>query len=94
MCKVIHLKPNYINIKVNGNMSQDKKTTTNAMNYRTNQEIKFLYCKNQNPNHQLYRIHLKCAHYCSGMWHYIKNSVNSRLDDIMDTLYQKLDKKN
>jgi hypothetical protein len=40
MCKIKHLKPNYINIKVNGNMSQDKKTTTNEINYRINQEIK------------------------------------------------------
>jgi hypothetical protein len=31
MCKTKHLKPNYINIKVNGKSSQDKKTTTNAI---------------------------------------------------------------
>jgi len=31
MCKIKHLKPNYINIKVNGDKSQDKKTTTNAI---------------------------------------------------------------
>jgi hypothetical protein len=42
------LKPDYINIKVNGNKSQDKKTTTNAIKYRINQELKFLYCKKQN----------------------------------------------
>jgi len=93
MCKIIQLKPNYINIKVNGNKSQDSKTTTNAINCRINQEITFLYCKNQNPSQQLHSLHLKCAHYCSGMWHYIQNSANSRLDDIMDTLYQKLNKK-
>jgi len=34
MCKIKHLKPNYLNIKVNGNKSQDKKTTTNAIKYR------------------------------------------------------------
>jgi hypothetical protein len=44
-CKIKHPKPNYINIKVNGEKSQDKKTTTNAIKYRINQEIKFLYCK-------------------------------------------------
>jgi len=45
--KIQHLKPNYISIKINGKKSQDKKTTTNAIKYRINHEIKFLYCKNR-----------------------------------------------
>ena len=45
ICKIKHLKPKYINIKANGKMSQDKKTTTNAIKYRIYQEIDFLYCK-------------------------------------------------
>jgi hypothetical protein len=93
LCKIKHLKPNYINIKINGKNSQDKKTTTNAIKYRINQEIKFLYCKKQILNQQLCCIHLQCAQYCNGMWQHIKNSINSQLDDIMDTLYQKLNKK-
>jgi len=40
---------------------QDRKITTNAIKYRINQEIKFLYCKEQNLNQQLYHIHLKYA---------------------------------
>jgi hypothetical protein len=93
MCRIKHLKPNYITIKINGKKSQDKKTTTNAIKYRINQEIKFLHCEKQNLNQQLYHIHLKCAHYCKGMRQHIQNSINSRLKDIMDTLYQKLIKK-
>ena len=50
----------------------------------------FLYCKTQNINQQLYRTHLKCVHYCNGMWRRTRNSINSRLDDIIDTLYQSL----
>jgi len=42
MCKVKHLKLNYINIKINRQKLQDKKTTTNAISFRINQEIKFL----------------------------------------------------
>jgi len=34
MCTIKHLKANYINIKVNGKKSQDKKTATNAIKYR------------------------------------------------------------
>jgi hypothetical protein len=74
MCRIKHLKPNYINIKVNGKKSQDKKTKTNVIKYRINQEIKFLYCKKQNHIQQLHHIHLKCAHYFNGMWQHIQNS--------------------
>ena len=93
MCKIEHLKPNYINIKINGKKLQDKKTTTNAINYRINQEINSLSCKKQNLNQQLYHMHKKRAHFSNGMWQHIQNSFNWRLDDILDTLYQKLDKK-
>ena len=34
ICKIKHLKPNYINIKINGNEQRNKKTTTNAVRYR------------------------------------------------------------
>jgi superfamily II DNA/RNA helicase len=44
MCKIKYLKPNYINIKVNGKKSQDKKITTNAIKYKINKKKK----KNQN----------------------------------------------
>jgi len=42
------------------------------------------------PQTKLYLIHLKCAHCCNGMWQRTHNSINSRSDDIMDTLHQKL----
>jgi len=93
MCKIKHLKPDYINIKINGKKSQDKKTTANALKYRMNQEIKFLYCKKHNLNQELYHIHLQSAYYSNGMWQHIQNSINSWLDNILDTLYQKLNRK-
>ena len=74
MCRFKHLKPNYINIKINRKKSQDKKTTNNAINYRINKKFKFLYCKKQNLNQQLYLIHPKCAEYCNGMLQHIQNS--------------------
>ena len=42
-CKIKQLKPNYINIKINGQKPQHKKTTTNATGFRINQGTKFLY---------------------------------------------------
>jgi len=47
MCRIRQIKPNYINIRINGQKQQDKKTTTQAIRYRINQEIKFLYRKKQ-----------------------------------------------
>jgi hypothetical protein len=61
MCKVKELKPGYINIKINGNTPQDRKTTHNTVKFRTNQEIKFLYRKKQHLNQQLYQLHLEGA---------------------------------
>jgi hypothetical protein len=45
MCKIKQLQPSYINIRIKGNKPQDRKTTTKAVRYRLNQEVKFLYCK-------------------------------------------------
>jgi len=64
MRKVKQVKPVYVNFKINGRKQQDRKTTTQAIRYRINQEIKFLYRKKQHSNQQLYNIHLECAqHY-------------------------------
>jgi len=61
ICKTKQIKPNYINIRINGKSQQDKKTITNAIRFRINQEIKFLYQKKQHLNQQLYYKHLECA---------------------------------
>jgi hypothetical protein len=37
------LKPKYISFKINGRKQQGKRSTTNAIRFRINQEIKFLY---------------------------------------------------
>jgi hypothetical protein len=50
MCRMRQMKPNYINIKVNGQKQQDRRTTVQAIRYRINQEIKFLYRKKQQLN--------------------------------------------
>ena len=42
MCRIRHLRPNYINININGRKPQDERTTINSIRYRLNQEIKLL----------------------------------------------------
>jgi hypothetical protein len=60
-CRGKDLKPNYINIRINGNNRQWNNTMKAAIRFRINQEIKFLYIKKLNE--QLYRLHLNCANY-------------------------------
>jgi hypothetical protein len=93
MCRIKQLQPKYINIRSKGNRPQDKKTTNNAVRYRLNQEIKYLYCKKQNINNQLYNIQLECMQYCNGLWQLIQSSVDSQINDFMEQTYQKLNKK-
>jgi len=93
MCKIKQVKPGYIHIKINGRRQQDKKTTNQAIRYRINQEIKFLYRKKQHANQKLYNIHLECAQQCNGMWQYVQQNIDSKLYADMDLLYKKLNRK-
>jgi hypothetical protein len=63
ICREKDLKPNYINIRINGNNRQCNNNIKAAIRFRIKQEIKFLYIKKQKPNEQLYRLHPNCAHY-------------------------------
>jgi len=89
MCKIKQVKPGYIHIKINGRKQQDKKTTKQAIRYRIDQEIKFLYRKQQHINQKLYNIHLEC----NGMWQYVQHNIDSKLKTYMDLLYKKLNRK-
>ena len=82
MCKVKQLKPNYINIKINGQKPQHKKTTNNAIKFRINQEIKFLYRKKQHLNQRLYYRHLESAHQYNGLWQHIQEYIDEQISNI------------
>ena len=94
LCKLKHLKQNYINVKINGRKPQDKKTTINAIRYRINQEIKFLYRKKQHLNQRLYylRVQLEGAHQYKCMWQHLQEYIDEQISRLMDNLYQKLNK--
>jgi len=64
VCKIKQLKPNYIHFRTNSKTIWDRRTTSHAIRYRINQELKFFYCKKQTLNKQLYKLHLECAHQC------------------------------
>ena len=68
-------------------------TTINAIRFRINQEIKFLYRKKQYLNHRLYYLHLDCAHKYNGMWQHIQECIDEQVIRLMDILFQKLNNK-
>jgi hypothetical protein len=51
------------------------------------QEIKFLYCKEQNINRQLYNIQLECMQYCNGLWQLIENPVEKTVHSLEETIF-------
>ena len=83
----------YINIRINGQKQQDKKTKTLAIRYRIKQEIKFLYRKKQELNQRLNIKHLKCFQHYKGMWQYIQENIKAKLSKDMDTVYERFNRK-
>ena len=72
---------------------QDKKTKINVIRVRINEEIKFLYRKKQHLNQRLFYLHLEGAHQYNGMWQHIKEYIDEQISRLMESLYQKLNKK-
>jgi len=50
-----------------------------ATQYHLNQDLKFLYIKNQNLNEQIYRIHLECTSSWQNSWRIIQASIDNKL---------------
>ena len=92
-CRMKGLTLKYISIKVSGNNMRSKYTTSNAIRYRINQEIKFLYAKKQTLNEQLYRRLLVCAAQWPNTWQIILTTIDSNLQLQMDKHYNHLNKK-
>ena len=91
-CRLRKITPGYINIKINGN-TQCKKTKKAATYLCINQEIKFLYTKKQKLNEQLYKLHLECATYWNVKWHTIQDTIDNKLQQLMESHYNHLNKK-
>ena len=92
-CKLRHLTPRHIHITVNGNNPQCRKTKSAAIQFRLQQEIKFLYVKKQHLNGRLYRLHLECASQWDVHWYNIQQMVDHNLHRKMELHYNRLNKK-
>jgi len=60
---------------------------------RIKDEIKFLYCKKQQLNSQIYHLHLTLANTWNNTWQYIHNTIERTLQREMETKYKKLNTK-
>jgi ribosomal protein S30 len=93
ICREKQLKPKNISPKINGRRQQDIRTTTRAIKFRINQEIRFLCKKKQHLNQQLYQKQLECAKQQNGMWQHIQNYIDQQINKIMESQYHKFNKK-
>ena len=93
LCRIRQLKPNYINNKINGQKPQDKRNINNAIRYRINQEVKFLYRKKQHLNQRLYYPHLETGHQYGGMWQHTQEYIDEQINRLVGNIYKKLNKK-
>jgi len=60
---------------------------------RVANEIKHLYMKKQQLNHQLYQLHLLLANSCGNSWPYILLSIEEKLEKTLRQKYRQLDYK-
>ena len=80
MCRMKQVKPGYIHVKIKGGRQRDNNRATNqAIRYKINQELKFLYKKKQHINKTLYSIHLECAYHLNVMWQSIQCNIDDKL---------------
>ena len=93
MCKARHLQPGYISIHSAGKTSRDNRTIQQAVAFRINQEIKYLYQKKQRLNQQLYRAQLTGAATYKGMWQHALIGIEEEQSRIMELKYKNLQEK-
>jgi hypothetical protein len=88
-CLKKQLTPAYTLIKVLNTSPASKYTQHRIPNLRIKDEIKFLYIKKQQLNHQIYHLHLSLAN----TWPYIQHTIEEKLQKETQTKYKNLDKK-
>jgi len=93
ICRQKRLKPKYINIRINGKNQQCQRTYKAAINFRINQEIKYLYIKKQKLNERLYKHALQCSNDWRNLWDLIQHTIEEQLGQEMGHHYDNLNKK-
>jgi len=87
------LTPSYAKIKIPNTSPAHKHTQQKASKLRIKDEIKYLHCKKQKINSDIYQLHMKLAHYWQNLWPLIHQNIEGKLQERYRTRYQNLDNK-
>jgi len=88
ICRTDGLRPKYNSIHFKESSTRDSRTTQQAIKYRVNQEIKFLYKRKQHFNQLLYWMHLEGATMFDGMWPHASSNTGTGHSIIMVMQYK------
>ena len=92
-CLNKQLTPSYATIRIPNTSPAHRHTQRKVTNFRIKDEIKFLHCKKQKLNSEIYQLHLKLASYWSNLWPRIQQDIESNLQKECRMRYQTLDNK-
>ena len=87
------LTPSYAKIKIPNTSPAHKHTQRKVSKLRRKDEIKFLHCKKQKLNLEIYQLHLKLANNWKNVWPLIQHDIESKLQKECRMRYQNFDNK-
>ena len=84
------LTPSYANIKIPNTLTAHKHTQRKIATLRIKDEIKFLHCKKQKLNLEIYQIHLKLANLWKNLWPHSERKLQKQCKMRYQTLDNKI----
>ena len=92
-CLNKRLTPLYAQIKIPNTSPVHKYTQQKVPKLRIKDEIKFLHCKKQKLNSEIYQLHLKLANLWENLWPHIQQNIEDKLQKECRMRYHTLDNK-
>ena len=87
------LTPTYAKIRIPNTSPAHEHTQRKVTTLRIKDEIKFLYCKKQKLNLEIYQTHLKLANLWKNLWPHIQHDIENKLQKQRKMRYKALDNK-
>ena len=84
-CLAKKLTPTYAKVKVPNTSPAHTYTQRKAMVMRIKDEVRYLHCKKQRLNRQIYQAHLQLADSWSGFWPHIQSTIEDKLQTELNT---------
>ena len=92
-CLNKQLTPSYATIRIPNTSPAHRHTQRKVAKMRIKDEIKFLHCKKQKLNDEIYQLHLLLASHWSNLWPHIQHDIESNLHKECGRRYHTLDNK-